>query len=762
MESKLTRYSFVEHPASSKFNLISICVLLALTFAIYANSLGNDFTNWDDPELVLKNPSIRSLGLQNLRDIFTPEAGHTYQPVRVLSYALDYHFWKFNPVGYHILNILLHALSAVFLYFLLAKVLEQIQKAELGMSERTVALLASLLFVVHPVNVEAVAWISSRKYGLLAFFSLLSFYLFVLSSESANFRACYYLLSVGAYIVALLASPFALALPGLLFLYDFCRSENNSLTSTLKKWWRHYLPYCLLALAQFSILLVLLKSGPDPAIKTQQAPEPIYTFFTMLKVISDYLQNIFLPLQLNNRYIVPISHSFFETKVLLSATLLLLLGILVFRQARSANKLPLFCLGWFFITWLPAANIIPVSTKMADRYLYLAAIGVFLGFSVLSAKGAKVFLPRKSRVPILFSFFSIVLLSLSYFTVQRNQVWANSLTLWEDNLQKNPENRIAHLNLGEVLDEQGRLDEAVVHYREALRIDPYFAKAHNNLGVALAKQGKIHEAIEHYLQALRLNRHLQKTRVNLDNALDIEIDKKGALFAESSEPGSEYVKSISNLGVALALLGKFEKAIAYCKKALDLEPDWAEGHNNLANALAAQGKLKEALQHFSRALELKPDYADAHNNLAVTLARLGRFAEAREHYLQALRLKPNSPETHNNLGAALAAQGKFVEAIEHYRLALKLRPDYAEAHMNLGNVLSYQGKLHKAKAHLSRALELDNNPEIHNNLGVVFARQGKLENAIAHFTEALSLRPDYQQAKRNLQIALEEKKNSSE
>jgi tetratricopeptide (TPR) repeat protein len=743
-----------------KFHLCSITAIFLLTLTVYANSLNNDFTNWDDPGLVIENPSIRSLDPANIIDIFVPKAGHSYQPVRVLSYAVDYHLWKLNPVGYHGVNILLHALSALLLYLMLSAALPPIRPEGRDGSNRIISLITTVLFVVHPVNVEAVTWISSRKYGLLAFFSFLSFYLYILSRREQKINTSYYLSSLGAYLLALLSSPFALTFPGLLFLYDFCRASISSPLRVLKKHIFYYLPYCLLALLYFFILWSSLRSGADNTVKDHYMNQPFYTFLTMLSVIFDYLRNISLPLWLNNRYIDNLHLNLVNIKIFISIIIIVVTLIVVLSKARTGSKLPLFCTGWFFICWLPAANIIPVSTKMADRYLYLSAVGLFLLFSVWIVKLAGDNY-RKARAVVVFSFCTLLILSFSILTIQRNKVWANSLTLWEDSLRKAPNSRIAHLNLGEVLDEQGKLEEAIAHYREALRIDPYFARAHNNLGVALAKQGKVEEAINHYLEALRLNRNLQKTRLNLDDALDLHLAEQDQT---TSTGGSlvispEYVKSLSNLGVALALMGKYDQAVAYCKKALELQPQWPEGLNNLGNVMAAQSKFDEAVQYLSLALELKPDYADAHNNLAVIYARLGQFAKASTHYSEALDLKPHSAEIHNNLGVALAAQGKLDKALQHYIRAVELRPEYAEAHMNLGNALSYQGDLQRGTVHLKRALAIDSSsPEIHNNLGVAFARQGKLDEAIVHFREALRLRPSYEQAQLNLQIALDEKK----
>ena len=171
-DSSISLYSLTE----KKFFLLTVSCVLLLIILVYANSLQNDFTNWDDRSLVVEDPAIRSLSFGNLLEMFTPQPGKTYQPVRVLSYAIDYHFWKLNPVGYHLGNTILHGLSAILLYLLLTGVLNQIRGEDEAGSNRMISFITALLFTVHPINVEAVAWIASRKYGLLSFFIFFHFF----------------------------------------------------------------------------------------------------------------------------------------------------------------------------------------------------------------------------------------------------------------------------------------------------------------------------------------------------------------------------------------------------------------------------------------------------------------------------------------------------------------------------------------------------------------------------------------------------------
>ncbi|MGD8687668.1 MAG: tetratricopeptide repeat protein [Syntrophobacterales bacterium] len=631
MQSKQGRTRSIHGLAGGKFVTVAVGIILLLTTIVYANSIHNDFTNWDDLSLVVENPAIRSLSIDNLIDIFTPKPGKTYQPVRVLSYAIDYSLWKLNPLGYHLGNIALHGFSAVILYLLLASLLNQIRPESSLESTRLIALSASLLFAVHPVNVEAVTWISSRKYGLLAFFYFSSFYFYIKTSAKGRYHRIYYTLSIVSYVLSLLSSPFSVTLPAILFLYDYCRIRDINPYTIIKSHLLSYLPYIVLSISQFIILWNSFTTtpGPEPAIKSHEMDSIFYTFLTMSRVLYDYMKNLILPFWLNNMYVDYTSTSLLEYKVILSLLIIFfLLGILFF-QVRAGNKVNLFCFGWFILTWLPVSNIIPISTKMADRYLYLPAVGLFLFFSLAVYNISHRLFSRKARQLVTVPLMVFLVFSLSYLSIARNRVWANSQTLWEDSLRKAPAYWVPHMNLGLTMAQQGRIEEAISYYRESLRLNPNSVHTHNNLGVVLLERGQISDAIGHYVAALRLK--------------------------------SDYAETYNNLGVALFRLGDFDKAIAQYREALRLDPDFGKAHNNLGNALVEQDRFAEAIFHYSKALETKAHY----------------------------------PEAHNNLGAALAQQGKLNEAIIQFESALRLKPDYAQARVNLKTAMQMLEKTNK-------------------------------------------------------------------
>jgi tetratricopeptide (TPR) repeat protein len=393
-----------------------------------------------------------------------------------------------------------------------------------------------------------------------------------------------------------------------------------------------YLPYIVLSISQFIILLNSFTTtpGPEPAIKSHEMNNIFYTFLTMLRVLYDYIRNLILPFWLNNMYVDHTSTSIFEYKVIISLLVIFLLIGILFFQVRADNKFNLFCLAWFIITWLPVSNIIPISTKIADRYAYLPAVGLFLWFSSSVYGVSQMWFSQKVKQFVILPFVVLLIFSLSYLSIERNKVWANSQTLWEDSLRKAPNYWVPYLNLGLTMAQQGKVEEATAYYEEALRLNPNSVHTHNNLGVALLGQGKVDEAISHYVTALRLK--------------------------------SDYAETHNNLGVAWFTVGQLDKAIARYREALRLDPAFGKAHNNMGNALVEQGRFEEAIHHYSRALTIKAHYPEAHNNLGAALARQGKLQEAMAQFREALRLKPDYLQARDNLNLALQMVGQTREA----------------------------------------------------------------------------------------------------
>jgi len=338
---------------------------------------------------------------------------------------------------------------------------------------------------------------------------------------------------------------------------------------------------------------------------------------------------------------------------------------------------------------------------------------------------------------------------------------------YRDALRADPEHLGAHNNLGNALAGQRNLAEAISHYQAALKINPESEESHYNLGLVLAEQGNLAEAISHYETALKIRP--ESVEAAAHDALGEALAKQGNLaeaishYQVALKIRPEFAEAHYNLGKALARQGKLAEAAAQYQAAIQFKPGLATAHDDLANVLVQQGNLAEAITHYQAALKTKPEFAEAHTNLGNALARKGDLAEAIEHYQAALKANPELAEAHYGLGEVLAKQGNHADAATHFQAALKIRPEFVEAHCNLAKSLAKLGNLAEAAAHYEAALKIKPEfAEAHNNFGNVLARQEKLAEAITHFQAALKIKPEFAEAHCNLGNALAQQGNQAE
>jgi len=356
---------------------------------------------------------------------------------------------------------------------------------------------------------------------------------------------------------------------------------------------------------------------------------------------------------------------------------------------KFIKKAPYFAVGWFWYlgTLVPVIQIVQTGEHaMADRYAYVPLIGIFIivawGLPELMAKWRH----RDKVLTILAGVWIPILMTMTWAQIGH---WKNSITIFEHAISVT-DNKYsiytpAHNNLGNALFAKGKTEEAISHYKTAIKIKPDNAKAYSNLGIALVAERKIEEAISYYKMAIKLKPDFAKAYSNLGIILSAErkIEEAISHYKMAIKLKPDYALAHYNLGNTLRKEGRTSEAISHYKMASKLKPTYAGAHNNLGFALVAEGKNKEAISHYKMAIKLKPTYAKAHNNLGNALLNKGRTSEAISHYKMAIKLSPNYAGAHNNLGFALVAEGKNKEAISHYKMAIKLKPTYAKAHNNL-------------------------------------------------------------------------------
>ncbi len=323
------------------------------------------------------------------------------------------------------------------------------------------------------------------------------------------------------------------------------------------------------------------------------------------------------------------------------------LTYLVIKRGRSSNWLLLFA-SYFLITLLPVLGFFQIAAMrfswVADHYVYLSLAGLVVAIVTF---GAELISKIQQRIVIV-SLVCTIFISL---TIARASVYVDERTIWSDTLKSSSDIYLAHLYLGILLFDKGKIDGAISEYNEALRIKPDFYQAYNYLGLAFEKKGQTDLAILHYAEALRIKK--------------------------------DYLDANNNLGNLLVNLGKATEAMEYLERALQRDPDSADVHNNLGMSFAAQGKFDKAVEQYKAALRNRFIFPDAENNLGVALASLGKRDEAIAHYMQALANEPNNWMANNNVAIEFAAEGNSQAAISHFESALRSNPSFTQAHANL-------------------------------------------------------------------------------
>ena len=682
-------------PAPRSLSDLWICLaLLAATFAVYAPVRHFDFVNFDDPEYVRDNPHVRAgLTSPSLAWAFTSTESANWFPVTRLSHLLDAELFGMRAGLHHLASVLFHALAALCLFAFLRR----------ATGARWPSALVALLFALHPLHVESVAWVAERKDVLCALFWFLALWAYVRYAERPGVRR--YLLVLAPFCLGLMSKPMIVTLPLVLLLLDVW--PLGRLPALREK-----VPFFALSAAG-AIATYLVQRGSGAVEALAAFPLGLRVENALVSYVI-YAAKMLWPARLAVFYPYPSQIPLWQAA--LAALGLAGISILVLRCRRSRPYLAAGWL-WYLVTLAPVIGLVQVGAQArADRYMYVPMVGL----AIMLAWGVADWLRRAPRLRPAAAVLAVAACLLSA-AVARAQVeyWKDSQSLFEHALAATDGNYLAHHNLGVALAEMpGRLPDAIAHLQAALRIKPDSARVHTDLGNALSKlPGGASEAVAEYRAALRIS-------------------------PDSAIPHN-------NLGNTLASMpGRLPEAVAEYQAALAIDPDYAEAHNNLGFALARiPGRLPDAIREYREALRLRPGYAEADSNLAGALAEIPEsLPEAVTEYQAALSSRPDSAELHYGLALALAKMdGRAPDAIAQFEEALRLKPDYAEAHNNLGVVLTaFPNRIAEAIGHFEAAIRIDPNyVDAHYNLGVALANlPGRMPEAIFQFETVLRLRPD--------------------
>ncbi|MEK7250170.1 MAG: tetratricopeptide repeat protein [Bacteroidota bacterium] len=688
-----------------------VCVFVAaLTFVVFSPTLGYDFVNWDDNIYVYQNSRLHPVTFENILWLFTHPYFRSWTPLSLFSHAIDVTLWQFNPFGHHLTNVILHSMNAALVFWLSLHVLTAF-KAK-GASEQQFvtssvisgSVIAALLFALHPLRAESVAWISDRKDLLCAFFMLLTTIVYFTRREDPKRILSNYALLVSLYAFALGSKSVAMVLSVAFILLDVMLFKQKLKERLLEK-----------------IPLLLLAAGTGMMARLA-APELEKDFLvgdkTTFQLISFpftatlfYLKNLIFPENLSPVYhtnaFLPSANS---SLLILAPVVFLAVTIFCFIKMRQGRSYLMIAWSTFVMFVLPTfLGLLSGIQPVADRYTYFASISLCL---LVGGGVERAFRPRAQEI---FSFRSRLLLAvsvaclslLSYKTLQQIKIWKDPMTLWTYVISRAPFPR-AYNNFGMAQVEKRMYDEALQSFEKALKLRPDYGEAMWNMGIVYNKLGKTEKAIASYKRVIEIQ--------------------------------PDYLDSYINLGTEYLNKGLVDSAIVTYKRALAVDSTFAKAYYNIALALMKQKKFSDAIVEHQKALALEPSNADVWYNLGVAYENQSQLVDAIASYTKAIGLRQDYLDAYINLGNALAAQGHLDKAIETLSKAISVNPESADAYYNLGNLFFYNHEVDKAFAAFLLAIKKDSTyANAYYNLGIIYGENGNEQEALAVFRRAAQL-----------------------
>jgi len=577
-----------------------VCLLLTVvTLALYNPVNRHPFVNYDDDRYVTENPHVRQgLSDDTIAWSLTSTEQANWHPLTWMSHALDVSLFRLNPAGHHLTSVVLHVVNGCLLFLLLMWATQR-----LGPS-----LFVAVLFAVHPMNVESVAWIAERKNVLCTLFFFLTLWAYGWYAQKPSWER--YLAVFGLFAAGLASKPMVITLPFVLLLLDYWPLARVAGSLENKTPWSQLVleKVPLFALSAASAIITMHAQQSGGAVRSTADFSSIVRIANAIYAYGMYLWKMFWPSHLAPLYPHP-GHSLPAWRVLLAAVVLVVVTVFVW-QFRSRRYL---LVGWLFFlgALFPVIGLVQVGeAAMADRYAYIPLIGIFvmIGFGAADLSQQK----NLGLIPSLAA--ATALIALSFATYRQIGYWHSNQELWSHTLSVTTNNFVAEDNLGGALILDGREEEAHAHFESAARINPRDPMSHSNLGTYYETHNHIREAVKEYEAAI----------------------------AMTSDPGL-LAQTYANLGAAYRGLGDDERAQESYKQALKYNPNQFNGWLGLGLLAQKHGKLGEAITNLSRSVELQPT-ARGFLALGNALQQSGRSLEALTAYEQATKIAPNLTE----------------------------------------------------------------------------------------------------------------------
>ncbi len=603
-----------------KHKNLYLAIILAITFFSYYPVLNNGFTNWDDDVHFIENVDVRSLAPENIKAIFSHTVEEVYIPLTILSFAVEYHFFKYRPIIYHLDNLLLHLIVTALIF---------IFALDLGLS-LPAAFCGGLLFGIHPIHVESVAWMTERKDVLYA-----AFYMLALSSylQYLNGRKGFYWLSILCGILSVLSKPMALSLPLVFWICDWLRQRKLSKDVFLDK------------IPHFIYMIPIVWITYRLHVRVPGSGNILSSALTWIWSLTFYLKKFIAPFTLVPLYQLPKPVNLLNPHYFLAGITFIVIIFCLIRYRK--NKWIIFAFLFYFISvfFLLRFDDLLDKSIVADRFMYLPS----LGFCLLLGVGVDVLL-RKFAVKRMVIIISGVILFglLSFKTFQQSQIWRDGFSLWNYVLTKDANNSIAYNNRGNIYNENGVYDLALADYQKALAINPNYAEAYNNRGALHFFEKSYQAAFDDFSKAIAIDPTYADAYSNRGNiySQNGQFDLAIKEFDETIKLKPLLWKAYVNRGSIYKVQKKYPLALSDYNKALEISPNYVDGYYDRGEIYMSLNNYDAAINDFSRALQLAPKYSGAYLNRSIAYGLKRLYKESLLDALTARALGDSVNETY--------------------------------------------------------------------------------------------------------------------
>ncbi|MCD4780043.1 MAG: tetratricopeptide repeat protein, partial [Candidatus Omnitrophica bacterium] len=712
-----------------------LCALLLLLVIIlaYSNSFHASF-QFDDFDYIAKNSTLRNIS--DFRSIW----GFLSHPSRFLgfmTFALNYRIHKLNVFGYHLTNFFIHLLSVWQVYIFYQHLInlylkrqdehDSIRKKRLREDRFVIAYLGVFLFAAHPIQTQAVTYITQRFASMATLFYISAVNMYICHRMTVAFKkkVFFLLLFVCFSVCGMLTKEILITVPIIIVLIEYLfilpAQDSQPRLPGNKAWLIFLLTILILLMAivpslyGFKFQNILLA----PRVSSSHMGDILTLdkyLLTQARVFMTFLRLFIYPVSLNLDYDFPMSHHLFEWKTFLS-----LLGVLLFltaiRRVYTRNRLMAFGLLWFVITFLP--NLVPRRHVIFEHKMYLLSIGLCLSFVLgvfhfISSKKASVFC------------LAVIISMMGILTFQRNMVWHTEISLWKDVIKKSPKKARPYMNLGKAYLKQNRLDSGMFYLNHSIKIYPFFHKALINRGIIYTKRGFFPLALSDFNKAIRLN------------------------------PGVS--SAYNNRGVLYYKMGNFDQSLSDLNQANSRNPNDPEVYYNRAILYQSQKKYSLALEDYSETVRLKEDYAQAYNNRGNIYRALLREDLALKDYNYSVGLDGDNARAYYNRGNLFYHQKLYQNAIADFDRAVLADHHFEKAFYNKGNLHLEMKEFDLALQSYNRAITLNSRYiKAYVNRGTVYFKKKDYDQALRDFSTAIQLDKRYAAAFYNRSVVWDKK-----